>query len=449
VGSRPPKHGTLLVWSAIDKFGDRTENILDKAAVAAKVDKGVQNAMVAQVGPKITSEVATEFGAIYEKLLLPVHRFCSHFQDPAEASPGQTLQERLEQLEGRCYTLQQELDSVRRGQRSVTFGGPTPAPPGPAEGHDLGAVWDSVHAMESETATLRTKLTGLESVMSAGHVELGAYEFASKEEVQLFLEENKATDNACLFVDVVSLMNLAAQTVRDCTQGLDDQAKAKRAGFSSDAEAIIITSLRVLLPPQFSGGSKTGTKYASKKPLAAFSKYAEWDEGSAVSGRRAEVTRRLRSSVRSMGTLIKESSMGAQAKGLAEHMLTVSETFADALFTFMGQFYTELMTQYSIAAGESFGLLGRMVRRVFIDIHEVRCLAGHVNYGNVKSSDDATTIVWAALKAHMIQQAYKEARFCEHPSVSPVVLFHLYEHRVAKSVFDETIDKLEDDTASA
>jgi hypothetical protein len=107
------------------------------------------------------------------------------------------------------------------------------------------------------------------------------------------------------------------------------------------------------------------------------------------------------------------------------------------------------MTQYSTAAGESFGLLGRMVRRVFIDIHEVRCLAGYVNYGNVKSSGDATTIVWAALKAHTIQQAYKEARFREHPSVSPVMLFHLYEHRVAKSVFDETIDKLEDDTASA
>jgi hypothetical protein len=405
--------------------------------------------MVAQVGPKITSEVATEFGAVYEKLLLPIHRFLARFRSESEASPGEALEERLAQLEGRCLTLQQELDGVRRGQRSVTFGGLPPTQGGPEEGHDLGAVWDSVHAVETEAALLRTKLTGLESVMSAGHVELGAYEFASKEEVQLFLEENKAADNACLFVDVVSLMNLAAQTVLDCTQGLDDQAKAKRAGFSSDAEAIIVTSLRVLLPPQFSGGSKGDTESTRKKPLAAFAKYTEWDEGSAVSGRRAEVTRRLRSSVRSMGTLIKESSMGARAKGLAEHMLTVSETFADALFTFMGQFYSELMTQYSTAEDESFDLLGRMVRRVFIDLHEVRCLAGYVNYGNVKSLGDATTIVWAALKAHMVQQAYKEARFREHPSVSPVVLFHLYEHRVAKSVFDKAVGKLQTDTALA
>jgi hypothetical protein len=115
----------------------------------------------------------------------------------------------------------------------------------------------------------------------------------------------------------------------------------------------------------------------------------------------------------------------------------------------MGQFYTELMTQYSTAEDESFNLLGRMVRRVFIDIHEVRCLARYVNYGNIKSSDDATTIVWAALKAHMVQQAYKEARFREHPSVSPVVLFHLYEHRVAKSVFDKAVGKLQTDTALA
>jgi hypothetical protein len=74
VGSCPPKHGTLSVWSAIDRLGNRTENSLDRAAVAAEVDKGVQDAMVAKLGPKITSEVATEFGAIYETLLLPLHQ---------------------------------------------------------------------------------------------------------------------------------------------------------------------------------------------------------------------------------------------------------------------------------------------------------------------------------------------------------------------------------------
>ena len=73
--------------------------------------------------------------------------------------------------------------------------------------------------------------------------------------------------------------------------------------------------------------------------------------------------------------------------------------------------------------GAVWDSLHAMERRVFIDIHEARCFAGYVNYGKVKSGGDATTLVWAALKAHMIQQAYKEARSREHPFVSPIVLF--------------------------
>jgi hypothetical protein len=218
---------------------------------------------------------------------------------------------------------------------------------------------------------------------------------------------------------------------------------------SSALDASILSSYKLGLPAVFAG-KLTETLNVSMKQLPGLHSFRAWDTHSALSGMRSTMREKVRHMKSSYMAKITNSKISGEAKLVAQTMLTTSVAFVEAVSAFLSNFYAELINDENrTGPTEAWILVCSIVRRVFDDIAVHRGRASFVDYRNNEKGHIATQYVWASLQAQRIMAEYTTHEFRHHPSIAPIINYHLYTHRVPWTHFIKLKKEVADVKATA
>jgi hypothetical protein len=121
---------------------------------------------------------------------------------------------------------------------------------------------------------------------------------------------------------------------------------------------------------------------------------------------------------------------------VTQTVLATSFAFVEALSAFLSDFYGELTNDENKTSGkEAWSMVCSIVQRMFEDIAVHRCHASFVDFKN--DNKGTTEYLWASLQAHRVMAECTAHEFRHHPSIAPIINYHLYRHRVPWSVFSQ------------
>ena len=293
-------------------------------------------------------------------------------------------------------------------------------------------------SLDGEMRALKEKFKILEARVSSKPVVIGGKVFASYPDVHKFVVEKVPPNIYFLFHDPVTLLESISDAYTSKKDVMTEMHQGQKVGFSNEAEATIVASFKVLLPTVFSRAKDGSVPTASgTKHLPAVTSYLAWNPHDGITGVKQYIekgTDDLRSTV---GNDIDSFFVDhPDARMLATELLSLTCGFLGDKCNWIDTFFHELVNLSGVTKEEAWQLISACIKKMFEDFRTVRSPAANASSDKVESAKCAKYL-WAVLQVHDIMREYREKRFRGHPSIAPVVNFHVFQTRVTKVAFDE------------
>jgi hypothetical protein len=94
----------------------------------------------------------------------------------------------------------------------------------------------------------------------------------------------------------------------------------------------------------------------------------------------------------------------------------------------------------------NFRMLARFLRKIRMDCSSLS-LAG-LDVSSTRRKEIVAKYIWTMGRAIALQNEYREKQFRNHPTISSVINFYLFQHKVPLSSFNLVISKLKDELKS-
>ena len=297
--------------------------------------------------------------------------------------------------------------------------------------------------LEDEMKMMREKLKILEARVSSKPVIIGGKVFASFPDVHKFVVDCVPPNIYFLFHDPVTLLESISDAYTSKSDVMLEMHQGQKVGFSNEAEATIVASFKVLLPTVFSR-SKDGAVPAAtgSHHLPAVRSYQAWNPHDGVTGVKQYIEKGLDDLRRTLGNDIDSYFVdNPEARMLALELLSLSCGFISEMCNWIDTFFHELVNLSGVTKEEAWQLIAACIKKFFEDFRTVRSPAANASSDKDVSSKCAKYL-WAVLQVHDLMKEYREKRFRGHPSIAPVVNFHVFQTRVTKVAFDELSAKM-------
>jgi hypothetical protein len=435
VGTRPEDFGTTSVWTVLEKLESELSREQERIAATKAELENLTMSMsgMAQEAAEASIKKNVMGGEIFEAIQAG-YRFTTKHSSPGHQNPGDMLEERLQALE--------KGTGIHQGGAFSLGLAPTPVP----------VIPQDVVGLDARLKALETDVLKVRAEAMSTRVEVAGVEFVSPISVEEWVAQNQVVQGPMMFLDVVSLLQLAyAAGQGDQQATLAYERSASQVGYRSSMEATIATSFGCVLPSIFTGKAVENISLLQRKvDLPGLAKFEVWDTGSASTGIRSDMRNKVKAVETGFNGFIKQSGLSYEAKGVAHSMLTASVLFVDQLSNFMSMFYTELTgSEMQTDDAEAWTLTCSVVKKMFDDIAALRTVAKYTNSKDHTPAKVASIFLWATLNAHRIMDEYLDERFRHHRSIAPIINFHLYQFRVPWSAFDKKVTAVQEEATKA
>jgi hypothetical protein len=104
----------------------------------------------------------------------------------------------------------------------------------------------------------------------------------------------------------------------------------------------------------------------------------------------------------------------------------------------------------SVSDTEAWNLILECWMAFFIELRKVRMecsslsLAG-LDVTSVRRKEIVSHYIWTMGKAIKLQNEFRDKQFRNHPSISAVINYYLFQHKVSLSSYNTSIDKIKED----
>lgn len=270
---------------------------------------------------------------------------------------------------------------------------------------------------------LQSQIHLLNQRVVGGGVQIGTKVFQSFEDVQAWVVAELPNKRYGLFVDAVSLLDFFSFLGHtDNEKQLSAFHNQQRAGFATQYESRVATSIQNLFPHVFGKAGSEESQYLPGVPDPD-----KWDNGlhglkHAISKGMGLVETQVENAIHTVLHPYPE------AKRLAQECLYKAKRFITELCTFISEDFHNWKAR-GHGKKDAWRMTSVCVRRVFEEIHAERVIARD---GYDHNNIDFTTakMLWATWKAHAVMDKYMKHQFYEHPSVAAVLARHLADNYV-------------------
>jgi hypothetical protein len=268
---------------------------------------------------------------------------------------------------------------------------------------------------------------------------MGGHTFKSVDDCEGFILQHVPGNSYAHFYDIVSLLQRAwGHNHVGVREAWDKTYALKKAGFSSQGEAVILASMDTVLPSCL--GELKGSNSECQLSLPALATHENWTSKGYQMGRRRDIQDGIS---RVMGTL--EESIRDVFRGFEQGRCVVSEmlSLARSHWASMERMMDTFFAEFSVTSPskDAWRLTSLITKTVFEIVHQVRSVGADLS--DIESpSKRAAKVMWATLQAHRIMRTFIDADFRNDPKIAPVIVLHLLENRVGRSDVDALKQKL-------
>jgi uncharacterized membrane protein YgcG len=293
---------------------------------------------------------------------------------------------------------------------------------------------------DSRLLTLEAKIGDLEAQMDNVSVSMGGFTFKSVHDCESFVLEHIPGNSYAHFYDVVSLLQRSwGQVHVGLRETLEQKNALTKAGFCSEGEAVIISSMKTVLPTCL--GELTGKNSECHLPLPALGSHESWTSKGFQMGSRKDISDGITRIWTTLEGNIRDLFQGfGPGRSVVTKMLAMSRSHWSSMERMIDTFYAEFLV--TSTEKDAWSLTSLIEKTVFVAIHHVRSVGADIS-DIVSPSKRAAKVMWSTLQAHRIMRSFIDADFRNHAMIAPVIVLHLLENRVRRTEVDGMKAKLQ------
>jgi hypothetical protein len=445
LGNRPEEWGTESMFARagvssedLERLANRVEEVALKGKAAVDLEASDRDKAIESGKFDLTRDMLTE--------LQPLFILFGELSSD-KLKPGDKLNLRLSQLEGRLASLQSggtvssgsglpHVGGVSWGISAINLNPTAATTPATANSSFAPVTATSTGLsdvqVKAKLQNIEEAINNIEAQLVSERVELGGVSFPSRAATKAWIKKEASADIAYVFfLDPHAFLNIGASGATSSAEQLSLQASAAKAGYSSAEEALVVSSYKFELPTFF------GKEAKDPRKLPALPDFDIWDSKDGYAGVRYEF-RKLVSDTRNEQLANAQLYLTGDGLAVAKAMIQQSAAFLDALEHWISQQYNDLLGQGG-SEKECWQYVCHCVRQIFRTLHEAR-MPGR---GFLSKDERSVAIVWGALQAHKKVQSLMSQQFSAHPLLSHVLNLHLRQHSVRKMDYDKLYKKVD------
>ena len=313
------------------------------------------------------------------------------------------------------------------------------------------AVPDSVvKDLGIDMAKVSYELVMMKARLGSSSVQLGGVTLPSLADAILFSHDNIPSRTFGPFVDLMALMDSPRDCFTDDKEYLDSLYNAHKTKMVSSAEVSTSASFLRVTPKCFGGKTDATVVHGSVgKLLSAVVSRDKWSSEGGQFGIKVQLSRELEEQVTRFRVEI-DTSLEDDAKNLANAYLMESHRCYCDFVNWTESFFMELQAMSSVGEGEAWELILKCWLAFFVDLRKIRMQCSSLNIGGLDSTDQRRVdivgkYVFTMGLAIQRQNEYREKGFRNHPTISTVINFYLFQHRVPSSLYEKQIKSIKND----
>jgi hypothetical protein len=442
----------------LDGFEENLDEIYDKMESPSYWD-----------GPKIKSTV-------YDSLKQQLPSLKAEFyNDVGKSKVIQTLQEELNLLKGREESqtkinanLQKDLSDlkalVNELSKSVESANSTSRISADSDQLRRSSYVDSSNdtvipsqstVLGDKIAAIKYQITLMESRMGQEFLQFGNNCLRSHADTCLFVNDHVKNNSFGCFFDLVALMNAPRDSQTDEKTFLDASYNAQRTKFLSMSEVSTSTSFLHVTPLVFCASNKqlhdSFVVHGSVDKLLPLVKNREsWSSKGGLFGMKRELERNIASKVSAIDIDIHSTLGTGPAADLAKEYLRASHGCFNDFVNWTENFFHKLQAMASVSEDEAWALILDCWMTFFIDLRKIRMECSSLSLAGLEADSDqrkeiVARYIWTMGKAIKLQEEFREKQFRNHPSISTVINFYLFSHKVSQTAHTKQMTKVHDE----
>jgi hypothetical protein len=315
----------------------------------------------------------------------------------------------------------------------------------------------SISAIESKLDVLKYQMTLMDSRIGQSFLKFGNITLKSYADTLFFVKDNICSNSFGCFFDMVALMNSLRETHIDEKTYLESLHNAQKTKFLSITEVSTSTSFLHVTPSVFCVQGKQQDSFALHgsidKMLPMVKQRSYWYSQGGMFGLKRDLDRNIQSKVAALDADIRDTLGDGQGADLAREYLRASHLCYTDFVSWTENFFYELQAMTEVSEAEAWNLILECWLAFFIDLRKIRMdcsslsLAG-LDVSSERRKEIVAKYIWTMGRAIHLQNEYREKQFRNHPTISSVINFYLFQHKVPLSSFNSIVSKLKDELKS-
>ena len=309
---------------------------------------------------------------------------------------------------------------------------------------------DDIKAIGLQMAKVSFELVMMKSRIGSSSVQLGGISLPSLSDAILFSNDKIPSRSFGPFVDLIALMDSPRDCFTNDKEYLDSLYNAHKTKMVSAAEVSTSASFLRVTPKCLGGKTDESVAHGSVAKLLSSVKTREkWSSEGGMFGLKVDLERELQEQVTRFQVEITDTLDG-EAQSLASSYLTDSYRCFTEFVNWTESFFMELQAMSAVGEDEAWQLILKCWLAFFVDLRKIRMQCSSLNIGGLESSDQRRVdlvgkYIFTMGLTIQRQNEYREKAFRNHPTISTVINFYLFQHRVPSSIYEKQVKMLKED----
>jgi hypothetical protein len=297
--------------------------------------------------------------------------------------------------------------------------------------------------VRSELANINFKLALFDSRIGSEALKFGSTVLKSQKDAMLFVVDHVKSNSYGCFFDLVALLDSLRDTQTDEKTYVDAEYNAHKTKFQSVTEAAISASFLHITPLCFCNTKHDSSAYHGSidRMLPLVKKRDMWFAQGGMFGLKGELDREVNDKVFALQSEIRETLGSSEGGQLASQFLQASQQCFNDFMNWTESFFQELLAMSQVSKDEAWKLVLQCWIAFFTDLRKIRVscstlsLAG-LEKDSLRRKEVVAKYIWTMGRAIKLQDEYRIKQFRNHPTISTVINYHLFQHRVPTTVYD-------------
>lgn len=316
------------------------------------------------------------------------------------------------------------------------------------DGKDTPLTNQDLSRLKLDIEELKQEIILLDSRSGSDPLKCGTTELRSLAETLMFVNDHLHTATYGDFFDLPALFDSIRPGDISSKDYVDTEHSAQKTKFLSIFEVSTAASFQRLIPVVFGGSGSNSVTSHSVSRLIYMKKREDWTSHGGTEGLKPALDAELDEQVVSITGRIRDSQGACLGGKVAEFYLGRSNLCRTSFFTWTEAFFMNLIgLSQGVSETEAWNLVLHCWLAFFKDLRRVRSPCANISVAGLDADcpirkERVARYIWAMGQCIKVQDEYLEKGFRDHPTISSVINYHLFQYRVPLSVHQSAVQKL-------